>query len=463
MEIRPNTWSYRLFAVLSPRFYSKNFLLLRRYLLLLALVPILFLASSCGGDKASGPASQSDSLQTLAPVYDLDSILDAGEIVVATLRGADTYTAFDDTIIGLQYALADSLARHLGVRLRMEVAEDSAQMLSLLHDEKIDVYALWLDKAAIDSLPILASAPRDSLTQRSWAVRKGAVKLAEALSEWGTAAMADSVEARLFRFIRARHLVRKNMQPPYISLEKDIMSIYDAHFKRAARELSWDWHLVAALSYEESGFDPNAVSGAGARGLMQVMEKTAAMYGVSDFLEPRQNIDVATLHLKDIIHEFSDIRDAYERIKFVVAAYNCGGGHIRDAQALCRADGGNDHSWQSVSGYCLMLSQPQGYRNPLARHGVMIGEETVMHVIKVLRRWEQYIGHLPTNIPIYPDEHFEPADSLSGTQASNNHRAEANRRHPKPQGARSNRFTQGTKIFGPNDPRLLHVPGDSAW
>lgn len=416
--------------------------------------------ASCGGDKPNKDDSSKDSLTTLKPVYDLDSILASGEIVVATLRGADTYTVFDDTVIGFQHALADSLARHLGVRLRMEVAEDTASFLALADNNRIDVYALWLPSERIKELNLTSAAPRDSLTHTSWAVRGGATQLAEALQEWATAELCDSVEARLFRFIRARGLVKKHEQSPYISLEKDIMSIYDAHFKTAAKSIGWDWHLVAALCYEESGFDPNAVSGAGARGLMQIMERTAENYGVKDFLGPRQNVDVAAKHLKNIINEFSDIKDKYERIKFVIAAYNCGGGHVRDAQALCRKEGGDPQSWQDVSRFCLQLSRPEGYRNPLVKHGIMIGEETVMHVIKVLRRWEQYSKHLPTSIPVYPDSKEERKDSAA-IVVTPEERATASRPHPQPAKARSNRFTQGTRILGPNDPRLLRVQGDT--
>lgn len=415
---------------------------------------------SCGGDKTDKNHTAHDTLVAVQPVYDLDSILAAGEIVVATLRGADTYTAFDDTVIGFQYALADSFARHLGVRLRMEVAEDTAAFLALADNDSIDVYALWLSAETIKDLNLTSAAPHDSLTRTSWAVRGGAVQLADALQEWATKELCDSVEARLFCFIRARGLVRKNEQLPYISLEKDIMSIYDAHFKSAARTIGWDWHLVAALCYEESGFDPNAVSGAGARGLMQVMERTAESYGVKDFLEPRQNVDVAAQHLKNIIADFSDIKDKYERIKFVIAAYNCGGGHIRDAQALCRKADGNPLSWQDVSKYCLLLSKPEGTRDPVVRHGIMIGEETVMHVIKVLRRWEQYIGHLPTSIPFYPNAKTENDDNKSFSVGSEE-RAAAARPHPKSPASRPNRFTQGTRILGPNDPRLLRVQGDT--
>ncbi len=426
---------------------------------------ILFLAlglSGCGGDKVNRLATPTDTLaQQHKPVWDLDSILSCGEIVVATLHGADTYTAFDDTIIGLQYALADSLASHLGVRLRVVVAPDTAAFLSLAHNDSIDVYALWLNAAALDTLPVTPSAPRDTLTRGSWAVRQGATALAEALEEWATAELCDSVEARLFRFLRQRGSIRKHVQAPYISLEKDIISIYDALFKDAAKATGWDWHLIAALCYEESGFDPNAVSGAGARGLMQVMDYTAANYGVSDFLEPRQNVSVAACHLKDIINDFSDIHDRYERMKFVVAAYNCGGGHIRDAQELCRRENGNVQSWQDVSRYCLFLSRPEGYRHPAVRHGVMIGEETVMHVIKVMRRWEQYIKHLPTSVPRYPDDKGLSVDTAS-LIVTPEARAATARPHPQPQKARPNRFTQGTQILGPNDPRLLHVAGDTS-
>ena len=53
------------------------------------------------------------------------------------------------------------------------------------------------------------------------------------------------------------------------------------------------------------------------------------------------------------------------------------------------------------------------------------------------------------------------ADSSGVPAVSKEERAAASRPHPKPQGGRQNRFTQGTRILGPNDPRLLRVEGDT--
>ncbi|MBP3227721.1 MAG: transglycosylase SLT domain-containing protein [Bacteroidaceae bacterium] len=432
-----------------------------KYFPIAALLALVSCLAACGGDKPAPSRTGADTVAAHTPVYDLDSILASGEIVVATLRGADTYSEFQDTVIGFQHALADSLAEHLGVSLRFEVADDTAAFYSLALADGADVYALWLDSVTIDSLGLTPSAPRDSLTATSWAVRGGAEQLAAALNEWATDELCDTVEARLFRFIHDRRLVRKNEQPPYISLEKDILSIYDAHFKNAAKTCGWDWHLVGALCYEESGFDPNAVSGAGARGLMQVIARTAEAYGVKDFLEPRQNVEVAARHLKDIMEEFGDIKDKHERLKFAIAAYNCGGGHIRDAQALCRRSGDDPQSWQSVSRYCLELSKPGANRHPEVKHGLMDGAQTVMHVIKVMRRWEQYVGHLSTSVPTYPDAQGRHSDTLTVSTVSAEDRAASARPHPKPEKGRTNRFTQGTRILGPDDPRLLHVAGDT--
>jgi membrane-bound lytic murein transglycosylase F len=76
----------------------------------------------------------------------------------------------------------------------------------------------------------------------------------------------------------------------------------------------------------------------------------------------------------------------------VLAAYNGGAHHIRDAMALARRDGRNQHSWDVVSGYVQLLSNPQYYQDPVVQHGYMRGYETVGYVRLIRQRYQQYKG-----------------------------------------------------------------------
>lgn len=175
---------------------------------------------------------------------------------------------------------------------------------------------------------------------------------------------------------------------------RGIISPYDDLFLRHSRTLGWDWRLLAALSYQESAFDPRALSWAGAQGLMQLMPATAAQMGVAatDVFDPAANIAAGCRYLKRIAALFSDITDPSERIAFTLAAYNGGYNHVRDAMALAEKYGASPRRWRDVSPYILRLSEPQYYRDPVVRYGYLRGTETEAYVRLILQRWHDYRG-----------------------------------------------------------------------
>ena len=161
-----------------------------------------------------------------------------------------------------------------------------------------------------------------------------------------------------------------------------------------SRDIRWDWRLLAAQCYQESTFDPRAVSFAGAKGLMQIMPGTADHLGVprSKLYEPEANIQAAVKYIGQLQNTFKDVRDQYERTNFVLAAYNGGAHHIRDAMALAKRDGRNPHRWSEVSPYVLKLAQPQYYNDPIVKYGYMRGSETVDYVQRIRQRHAGYQG-----------------------------------------------------------------------
>ena len=175
---------------------------------------------------------------------------------------------------------------------------------------------------------------------------------------------------------------------------KGVISRYDAYFKQYAPVARWDWRLLAAQCYQESTFDPQAKSWAGACGLMQIMPSTASHLGLShsEIFNPEKNIAAAVRYIKELESHFSDVGNANERRSFVLASYNGGYFHIRDAMALAKKDGKNSHSWRDVSGYVLKLSDPKYYNDPVVKYGYMRGSETHDYVERILSRWSQYRG-----------------------------------------------------------------------
>ncbi len=355
-----------------------------------------------------------DSAQSVAE-YDLADIENAGELIAVTLSGPETYYQFHGRDMGLQYLLAERFANSLGLRLRMEIARDTTELFHMLKQSKADLIALPLPAKTIRSQQLTACGlyKGKNWEEQKWAVRPQSTELAKALDEWYRPDMYSLTSKEQKGLLQAP-LVRRRVFAVYQDRRKGIISPYDHLFVQAARTTGWDWRLIAAQCYQESAFDPEAISWAGAKGLMQIMPGTANHLGITtnNLNHPETNIKAAAKYIRQLEQRFNDIRHPLERKKFVLAAYNGGYYHIRDAQNLARKNKRNPQLWDAVSFYVLNLSKPQFYRDPVVRYGYMIGSETYNYVYSILDRWADYQGiarspHLSTTDNL----HFEPEKS----------------------------------------------------
>ena len=176
-------------------------------------------------------------------------------------------------------------------------------------------------------------------------------------------------------------------------MSKGQISIYDPLFKKYAKELDWDWRLIASQAYQESQFDTTAVSWAGARGLMQLMPSTAKAYGleIEKIQNPEENLKAAVKSMKALNKSFSKIEDRDERIKFILAAYNSGIGHIYDAMALAEKYNKNPLVWDgNVAEFVLLKSNPEFFNDSICKFGYIRGRETVNYVKDVLSVYNEY-------------------------------------------------------------------------
>ena len=305
--------------------------------------------------------------------FDLHDIQTSGELIMATVSGPQTYYEYHGKYLGTQFLICQRFADSLGVRLRVEVYRDSMELVKRFAEGEVDIVA-WPTPGQIE---VGAEKP----------------ELAEELALWyhpDRVAAAKKEEQDLLTVKK----VRRRIFSPMLDRRGGIISHYDQYFITYSRDVRWDWRLLAAQCYQESTFDPQAVSFAGAKGLMQIMPGTADHLGVSRsrLYEPEANIAAATKYIAELQRTFSDIGDLYERTNFVLASYNGGSHHIRDAMALAKRDGKNNHRWSEVAPYVLKLAQPQYYNDPLVKYGYMRGLETVDYVSKIRQRYAGYQG-----------------------------------------------------------------------
>jgi membrane-bound lytic murein transglycosylase F len=225
----------------------------------------------------------------------------------------------------------------------------------------------------------------------SWAVRKNAPLLLDKINSW-----MDDKKKRLIPelfakyFLNPRNSLHRSTSP-FSSLAGNRISIFDEMIQESSGELGWDWRLLAALVYKESGFDTTALSYAGAEGLLQLMPVTLARFGVTDPSDPSQSLQGGVKYLQ-YLDKFwrARVPDTNERIRFILASYNIGQGHVEDAWRLTLKYGKNTQSWEDVSYFLNLKSDPEFYRDPMVKSGFAKGHIAVRYVQDVINIFESY-------------------------------------------------------------------------
>lgn len=223
-----------------------------------------------------------------------------------------------------------------------------------------------------------------------WAVRRNAPQLLAALDQWLAKKRKAGLLAVLYRkYFLDRRAYTARINSPFLTAETGTLSPYDDWFREYARIPGWDWRLVAAQAFQESRFNPHARSWAGAVGLMQIMPKTARQLH-ANAADPKQSVEAACRYLWSIDEQWKEIRSDSERIKFILASYNVGTGHVQDAVRLAAKNGDDPHSWLDVSYWLIRKSKRSVYNDPVVKHGFARGTEPVAYVDQILQRWSNY-------------------------------------------------------------------------
>lgn len=231
----------------------------------------------------------------------------------------------------------------------------------------------------------------------SWAVSPRMAWLADTVDRWTELEKPRKMQADLLKQYFEQS---KNDQPIFkLDFSSGKASPFDHLFKKYARQIGWDWRLIAAQGYVESRFDSTQVSWAGARGMMQIMPSTAKAHGLSADRITNNDASVATAVkiLKELDGQLRQkVPDPEERKKFIIAAYNSGIAHILDAIALAEKYDLNPQVWNgNVAQALLMKSKPEYYNDPVCRYGYFRGRQTFDYVVHVYDFYRQCKARIP--------------------------------------------------------------------
>jgi len=227
-----------------------------------------------------------------------------------------------------------------------------------------------------------------------WAVSKKSPLLLAELNKWISDKKNKDDYAILYnKYFKNPKGAEKRNASEFSSMGGNKISPYDDLIREYSTVIDWDWRLLASMIYQESKFDPDAQSWAGACGLMQMVPSTALQYGVDTCgATPVESIYAGTRHISRLDEFWAKFITAKEeRIKFVLASYNVGLGHIIDARRLAVKFHKNENVWfDNVEKFILLKSYPKYYNDPVVRCGYCRGEEPYKYVREIIARQEHY-------------------------------------------------------------------------
>ena len=225
----------------------------------------------------------------------------------------------------------------------------------------------------------------------AWAVSKNAPDLKQTIDSW----LTDFKQTRKYALIVHKYFENKRsaeiVASDYYANVSGKISPFDVLIKEFSEEIGWDWRLVASMIYQESRFNPQAHSWAGAYGIMQLMPTTGRRFGVNPSSPLKMQIRAGLKYIQWLDHRLADIKNPDERKKFILAAYNIGLGHISDARALAAKNKKDPNVWDNnVADFLLLKSKPEYYTDPVVKYGYCRGSETYQYVADIMDRYGHY-------------------------------------------------------------------------
>lgn len=223
--------------------------------------------------------------------------------------------------------------------------------------------------------------------EMAWALPPGASELGAQVAAYFAQIAASgelqavldryNVSAREFDYVESRAFARNF---------RTRLSRYRTLFEEAELETGISWRLLAAMAYQESHWNPRAVSPTGVRGLMMVTQHTAEIVGIADRNDPRQSILGGARYLKRVQDKIPDRIAEPDKLWLAVAAYNLGFGHLEDARIITQIQGGAPDRWDDVRARLPLLEDERWYKR--VKHGYAPGSVSRVYVDNIQRYFD---------------------------------------------------------------------------
>lgn len=159
---------------------------------------------------------------------------------------------------------------------------------------------------------------------------------------------------------------------------ESLLPQYQALFQEAAEKYAFDWRILAAISYQESHWNKDAVSPTGVKGLMMLTRATAKQVGIKDRTNAKESIFGGARYLKQRLKKIPKRIPEPDRTWFALASYNVGFGHLEDARIITQKLGKNPDKWIDVKQALPLLTKKKWYSK--TKHGYARGKEPVLYV-----------------------------------------------------------------------------------
>ncbi len=247
---------------------------------------------------------------------------------IAGYEGSSNITAITDYIAGEGSVI--SVDHRVPLSLLLERVEAGTVDAAVIAGHQ-------LKSALAFSDDIVASLSIPDPYRYRWTLRGNDPEMADAIDRF----IQTEYRKETYNILERRYVVRHHNSQPAI----DDISPFDALLQTYSERYGFDWRLIAAQMYQESQFDPHAVSHAGAIGLMQIMPATATGLGFRNPDDPEAGIHAGVKYLNRLRNRFDDHIPMDERTWLALAAYNIGYDRVRRARNRARELGLNPDKW----------------------------------------------------------------------------------------------------------------------
>lgn len=289
-------------------------------------------------------------------------------------------------------ALEELASKHEGLEFHVDVARTTEVLLSQVAEKRIGCVVADSNIVQVTRRhwPHLEVAMNLTEGQNlGWYLPQGSEELASTAREWMNSRAGDeaigAMENRYYAYIGEFDFV--DLRALSRRIESRLPEFREL-FVQAEEETGMPAELLAALSYQESHWDPHARSPTGVRGIMMLTQRTAESLGVENRLDPEEAIPAGAQYLADRHRRLPETIPEPDRTFLALASYNIGRGHLLDARQLARDLDKNPDSWSDMRKVLPLKADRRYY--PSTRFGYARGYEPV-HFVQRIRNYRDVI------------------------------------------------------------------------